>query len=192
MYARPRRQLKCSRRHRYKVAEQHLLNNRPNSINDRSEFGHYEGDLTFFKGNGSGNLSVLVERKSKKVFLIKNNSKRTDLVMPNIISKVKSTGATVKSITFDNGSEFRRFRSLELMGVSTYFCNPGSPWEKGQVERTNAVLHKFIPKRSNFGNISNDNIKDAEMKLNNLPRKNLNFLTANEVWDINLNVALDA
>ena len=68
--------------------------------------------------------------------------------MPNIISKVKSTGAPVKSITFDNGSEFRRFGSLELMGVSTYFCNPGSPWEKGQVERTNAVLHKFIPKRS--------------------------------------------
>jgi IS30 family transposase len=73
------------------------------------------------------------------------------------------------------------------MGVSTYFCNPGSPWEKGQVERTNAVLHKFIPKRSNFGTISNDNIKDAEMKLNNLPRKNLNFLTANEVWDIKAN-----
>jgi IS30 family transposase len=109
MYARPKRQQKCSRRPSYKVAEQHLLKNRPQSINDRSEFGHFEGDLTFFKGNSSGNLSVLVERKSKKVFLIKNNSKRTDLVMPNIISKVKSTVATVKSITFDNGSKFRRF-----------------------------------------------------------------------------------
>lgn len=192
MYARPRRHQKCSRRHRYKVADQHLLSNRPESINDRSEFGHFEGDLTFFKGNSSGNLSVLVERKSKKVFLIKNTSKRTDLVMPNIINKVKSTGTTVKSITFDNGSEFRRFGSLSLIGINTYFCNPGSPWQKGQVERTNAVLHKFIPKTSDFRRISNENVKNAERKLNNLPRKNLNFLTANEVWDINQIVALEA
>ena len=192
MYARPKRQQKCSRRHRYKVADQHLLTNRPARINDRSEFGHFEGDLTFFKGNSSGNLSVLVERKSKKVFLIKNTSKRTDLVIPNIISKVKATGTTVKSITFDNGSEFRRFGSLSLMGINTYFCNPGSPWQKGQVERTNAVLHKFIPKRSDFRTIFYENVNNAEMKLNNLPRKNLNFLTANEVWDINQNVALDA
>lgn len=192
MYARPKRQQKHARRHRYKVADEFLLKNRPETINDRSEFGHYEGDLTFFKGNSSGNISVLVERKSKKAFLIRNDNKTTDLVIPNIISKIKSTGSTVKSITFDNGSEFKRFGSLWLIGIGIYFCNPGSPWQKGQVERTNAVLHKFIPKKSDFKTISNDNIKDAEMKLNNLPRKNLNFLTANEVWDNNQNVALEA
>jgi IS30 family transposase len=192
MYARPKRQLKCSRRHRYKVAEQYLLKNRPEIINDRSEFGHYEGDLTFFKGNSSGNLSVLVERKSRKSFLIRNNNKTTNLVLSNIINKIKSTNSSVKTITFDNGSEFKRFGLLGLMGIGTYFCNLGSPWQKGQVERTNAVLHKFIPKRSNINNITNDNVRIAEMKLNNLPRKNLNFLTANEVWDINQNVALEA
>ena len=60
MLARPKRQLKYSRRKRI-VPDIYKIANRPKSINNRSEFGHFEGDLTFFKGSKSGNLSVLVE-----------------------------------------------------------------------------------------------------------------------------------
>jgi IS30 family transposase len=193
MYARPKRRLKHYRRHRYEVVEKHKIYNRPSIINERKEFGHFEGDLTFFKQSRNGNLSALVERKSRKVFLIKNDNKRSHKVMLGIKNKVSEIGANkFKSITFDNGGEFRQFGLLSLMGTETYFCDPGAPYQKGQVERTNAILHKFIPKKSNFNKISLSLVQDTQDKLNNLPRKCLNFLTPNEAWDNynNLDVAL--
>jgi IS30 family transposase len=194
MYARPRRQLKYSRRHRYTIPENHKISNRPEHINTRSEFGHFEGDLTFFKGSRNGNLAVLVERSSRKSFVIRNNNKRSINIMLNLVKTTKKLPEEkIKSITFDNGGEFKQFGLLTMAGTNTYFCEPGSPWQKGQVERTNAMLHKFIPKSTNFNYITEDNVLNAQDKLNNLPRKCLNFLTPNEAWNNmnNYKVALD-
>jgi transposase, IS30 family len=60
-------------------------------------------------------------------------------------------------------------------------------------ERTNAILHKFIPKKTDFNTITDKQIIHANLKLNNLPKKCLNFLTPNEAWDnhYTTNVALD-
>ena len=183
--ARPKRQLKYSRRKRT-LPDIYKISNRPEYINNRSEFGHFEGDLTFFKGSKNGNITVLVERLSRKAFLIKNNNKTSR----NIMSKIARTTKTlpcVKSITFDNGGEFTQFGLLTLQGIQTYFCDPGSPYQKGQVERTNAFLHKFIPKKTDFNQMTLEQIIYANDKLNNLPKKCLNFLTPNESWNINLN-----
>ena len=112
MLARPKRQLKYSRRKRI-LPEIYKISNRPEYINNRSEFGHFEGDLTFFKGSKNGNISVLVERLSRKAFLIKNNNKTSKNVMLKIAAKTKTISA-VKSITFDNGGEFTQFGLLSL------------------------------------------------------------------------------
>ena len=184
MLARPKRQLKYSRRKRI-LPEIYKISNRPGYINNRSEFGHFEGDLTFFKGSKNGNISVLVERLSRKAFLIKNNNKTSKNVMLKIAAKTKTISA-VKSITFDNGGEFTQFGLLSLQNIQTYFCDPGAPYQKGQVERTNVCLHKFIPKKSDFNAITEAQIIYANNKMNNLPKKCLNFLTPNEAWDINL------
>ena len=184
MLARPKRQLKYSRRKReipaiYKIA------NRPEFINNRSEFGHFEGDLTFFKGSRNGNLAVLTERISRKSFIVKNDNKSSNTVMLGLIGETKNNilPANIKSVTFDNGGEFARFGLFSMCGIKTYFCDPGAPYQKGQVERTNAILHKFIPKKTDFNAINSDNVISANEKLNNLPRKCLNYLTPNEIWD---------
>ena len=184
MLARPKRQLKYSRKKRI-LPDIYKISNRAEYINNRSEFGHFEGDLTFFKGSKNGNISVLVERLSRKAFLIKNNNKTSKNVMLKIASKTKTLPA-IKSITFDNGGEFTQFGLLSLQGIHTYFCDPGAPYQKGQVERTNVSLHKFIPKKYDFNNITEQQVEFANNKLNNLPRKCLNFLTPNEAWDIYL------
>ena len=106
--------------------------------------------------------------------------------MLKISAKTKTIPA-IKSITFDNGGEFTQFGLLSLQNIQTYFCDPGAPYQKGQVERTNASLHKFIPKKTDFNQITQEQIIYANDKLNNLPKKCLNFLTPNEAWDINLN-----
>jgi IS30 family transposase len=187
MYRRPKRQLHHSRVHRIAVPEKHKIANRPDSINSRSEFGHFEGDLTFFKGSSSANLITLVERVTRKAFVIRNNNKKSVPTMNRIRSTMASLPAkTCKSITFDNGKEFKKFAVLSLLGAEVYFCKPASPWQKGQVERINAQLHKFIRKSSDIKLINQEMVCDAQNKLNNLPRKVLNFLTPNEAWDIHL------
>ena len=190
MYARAKRQLKFSRRKRC-IPEIYKIHNRPEIINKRLEFGHFEGDLTFFKGSRNGSLTVLTERLSRKTFIIKNDNKRSINVMMNLLKTYNQLSSnTIKSVTFDNGGEFRQFGLLSLRGTDVYFCDPGAPYQKGQVERTNAILHKFIPKKSDFFSISDPLISDAQDKLNNLPRKCLNFLTPNEAWSIHYSVAL--
>lgn len=93
----------------------------------------------------------------------------------------------MKSITFDNGGEFTQFGLLTMTGTHVFFCDPSAPYQKGQVERTNAILHKYIKKNSDFYSISDSIVTHATEKLNNLPRKCLNFLTPNEVWIIHSN-----
>ena len=191
MYKRKEKRLKFSRKKRF-VPEELKIQNRPKEIQGRSEFGHFEGDLTFFKGSRRGNFSAIVERKSRKVFLIKNETKKSINVMLGLkhaICKSISCGL-VKSITFDNGGEFKQFGILKMLGIKTYFCDPGCPYQKGQVERTNAILHKFIPKNSNFNELMQEDVLIAQERLNNLPRKCLNYLTPNEAWNIYEEVAL--
>ncbi len=67
------------------------------------------------------------------------------------------------------------------------FCDPSSPYQKGQVQRTNAFLHKFIPKKTDFNQMTPEQIIYANDKINNLPKKCLNSFAPNEAWNINLN-----
>ena len=110
MLARPKRQLKYTRR-KPCIPEICKISNRAEYINNRSEFGHFEGDLTFFKGSRNVNVAVRVERLSRKAFLIQNYNKISKNVMLKIASKTKTLPA-IKSITFDNGGEFTQFGLL--------------------------------------------------------------------------------
>lgn len=185
MYRRPARQLHHSRIKRVVVATEHNIANRPDGANDRSELGHFEGDLTFMKGSNSLNLITMIERKTRKILIAKNDNKSAIGTICNITGKLKSLPkGSVKSMTFDNGGEFKRHATLGLMGVKVYFCNPHSPWEKGSIERLHVSLHKYIPKKSDIRLVTKEMVMEAENKLNNLPRKVLNFLTPNEAWDI--------
>jgi IS30 family transposase len=157
------------------------IHERPPTIDTRLEIGHFEGDLTFFHGNRSANLTVLAERFSRLTVLIKNQSKQTDDVIGKILERVR--GVPMKSITFDNGSEFSAHTRLrQEYNLATYFCDPGSPWQKGTVENSISRLHRFIPKNSDLSDWSNTEIGRIEAKINSIPRKTLGFLTPFEVF----------
>lgn len=185
MYRRPKRHMHYVRKHRPQLPSKYHISSRPQHINERSTFGNFEGDLTFCKGSSRTNFLVVIERLTRKSFIIKNANKQSISTMnkvAKIIANIPSNSR--KSITFDNGSEFKKFGILDFIDTDVYFCNPASPWQKGQVERLNAQLHKYIPKSSDIRSISETQVLDAQNKLNNLPRKALNFLTPNESWDI--------
>ena len=78
------------------------------------------------------------------VVLVKNDSKKTNVVMKSVEDGARLLKA--KTMTFDNGSEFTGHKKLtELHGIKAYFCRPGAPWEKGSVENMNKMIRTFLP-----------------------------------------------
>ena len=152
------------------------IHQRPPQINDRSEFGHMEGDLMFTRGSQSANILTLVERKSRRVTLVKHSSKHTSIVMPSVKHAIEPYAL---SCTFDNGSEFAQHYTLN---VPTYFCDPGSPWQKGTVENTNGLARRYVPFSLNPDLVTQDYLDSVADTMNNTPRKILDYSTPNEVF----------
>lgn len=85
------------------------------------------------------------------------------------------------SITYDNGSEFALHQLIERdTGATVYFADPGAPHQRGTNENCNGLLRQYFPKGSAFASISNSDVQRAVAKLNNRPRKRLNYLTPRE------------
>jgi IS30 family transposase len=183
--ARPRRGLVGGRRPRSTIPERVSIHDRPSHITTREEFGHLEGDLTFFTDNKSANIGVLVERKTRFVQLLLNQSKHAAVVMKGMFNKLAQLPAFArKSVTFDNGLEFVRHTALKnFMGMDTYFCDKHSPWQKGQVEQMNVMLHRYLPKNSNLKAVSYQQVELIQNMLNNRPRKCLGFRTPAEAYN---------
>jgi len=187
--AQPRRGLVGGRKPRSAIPDRISIHDRPAHIATREEFGHMEGDLTFFTDNQSMNIGVIVERKTRFVQLLLNNSKHTIVVIKSMFNKLAKLPAVArKSITFDNGLEFARHTLLKrFMNMDTYFCDKHSPWQKGQVEQMNVMLHRYLPKNSNLKEIAYEQIELIQDKLNNRPRKCLGFKTPAEAFYEELN-----
>ena len=174
------------------IPERVSIHERPDQINSRQEFGHYEGDLTFNHGNQSINITTLTERKSRFVLLVKNESKKTIMVMKNTFDKLAPLPPSARlSMTYDNGTEFTTHTLLKYgLKMDTYFCDPHSPWQKGQVEKTNAMIHRYIPKNRPLFSVSYEELALVQDKLNSVPRKILGYRTPAEVFAEYLSVVV--
>jgi len=155
------------------------IENRPLGAINRTRYGHYEADYIVSGKNGSGALSVTNERKSKLVKIKKARSMRPQEHM-DILKKIKDE-VNIKTITFDNGIENVYHEQLHKFDIDTFFCDPYSSWQKGQVENTNKMIRRFIPKGTNISKVSSEYVKMVENILNNKPRRSLNYKTPLEV-----------
>lgn len=170
------------------IPERISIHDRSEAANKREEVGHFEVDLTFCKGNRSANIMVLTERKTRYSLFIKNESKKATEVGKNLFNALAFIPTDIrKSATFDNGTEFVNHRLVrDFLGINTYFCDPHSPWQKGQVEKTNAMLHRFIPKKSSLSTLDGNSLKNIQNQFNNTPRKVLGYRTSTELFNESL------
>lgn len=161
--------------------------------NLRLEFGHYECDTVESckkRGKTKPCLTVLIERMSRKVFINKTASKTAKLTTTSIETALRPHLSSLKSITYDNGSEFSMHEKInKMLNTKSYFCKPYHSWEKGTVENINGIIRRFFPKGTDFGKISMKQIKYVENWINNRPMKILNYLTPNEKFQ-QLSVAI--
>lgn len=139
------------------------------------EFGHWEAD-TAISGKKTGSkasLSVACERKSMFLKLKKLSS----LKPKEFANSLK--GISMKSVTMDNGIENRYHSSLDN---ESYFCDPYSPWQKGKVENSIKMVRRFVKKKSDIKQYSDEYIRMVEYILNNKPRKSLGYHTPYEIF----------
>jgi IS30 family transposase len=154
------------------------IDDRPLVINTRERFGDCEGDLVFQRGNQSQNFLTVVERKSRMIFIRKNDSKRSDLVAQSLQDIKEQAPFELRSMTLDNGKEFAKHHTLN---IPTFFCNPGSPWQKGAIENVNGIIREYLDFRVDPETITQADLDKIAHQINNTPRKILNFLTPIEV-----------
>ena len=166
------------------------IQERPEAANTRQEAGHWEMDsMLSGRGKGKSCLLVLSERKHREVAIFKLRSGKFESVVKALDRLERKLGAKAfrerfRSITMDNGGEFSDWRSLERSCItgkkrtSTYYCHPYSAWERGTVEHAIGMIRRFIPKGSDIGNLSGNDIRSIEHWLNDLPRRILNGKSA--------------
>jgi transposase, IS30 family len=155
-----------------------LLSERPKEANRRTEPGHCESDLVFCQGNQSVNILTTIDRKTRFVVFIKNDSKHAHVIEQAMNKDVKERlPFGLKSVTLDNGSEFAGHKNY---GCPAYFCNPHSPWQKGSIEHANGMLRRYVDFRSNIKNITQEILDAVAYHMNNIPRESLRFLTPAE------------
>lgn len=154
---------------------------------NRKEFGHFEGDtiVSGKKHHSKAALSVQLERKARYVG-IRRVMNLKPITNNNAIKSMSANLAVFKSLTLDNGIENKEQEQLSKdLNIDIYFCDPYSSWQKGGVENINRWIRRFIPKGSNIADFTDEYIDFIETKLNNTPRKCLNFKTPLEVMTEN-------
>ena len=161
------------------------IENRPENVNDRSEFGHWEGDCVVDKDNNA--ILNIFERQKRMMFIFKLKKHNSENVLKALNKFINSFGKirykVFKTITFDNGTEFYRVTELENKNLKMYFTHPYSSWEKGGIENSNGIIRRYIPKGKDIGIIKQEKLDRVANQINNTPRKILGYRTPRECFE---------
>ncbi|TFD90824.1 IS30 family transposase [Cryobacterium lactosi] len=86
-----------------------------------------------------------------------------------------------KSLTWDQGAEMVQHAKLRIQtGVSIYFADAHSPWQRPSNENTNGLLRQYFPKETDFTGCARVDLDGVAKTLNERPRKPVGFRTLAE------------
>jgi len=166
---------------------------RPAEVAARTSFGHWEGDLLVFaRDGGHTNVTTLLERRSRYVVLLPDPDRRPAGVAERIGAALGGLNAGLRrTVTFDRGFEFMGYPALDRrIGVTSYFCDPRSPWQKGAVENTNGRLRRYLSSDVPAKRLSAGSLHALAGNLNATPRRCLGYRTPSKVFNGHLRTAL--
>lgn len=169
------------------------IEKRPQAVNDRLTFGHWEGDTVYSsKKGGKAALFVYTERKTRKELIVKmpdRTAASADQAMKALEKRFGEDFKKIfKSVTYDNGSEFTDTEALKCGSLDLWYCHPYSSWERGTNENTNRLIRRKYPKGTNFDNVSDEDIEKLESWINGYPREKLGWKTADIMFNQELAV----
>lgn len=176
-----------------KVPPEKSIDYRPEEANTMEVYGHWEGDLVIGIKKRGAVLFTLTERKTREEIIVKIPGKKAEYVaqaLELIERRYKKIFYTkFKTITFDNGGEFRNWKSLEksydnrrkTARTQVYYAHPYRSGERGSNENANRLIRRFIPKGIDITPISEEYIQKIEDWINNYPRAMFNYKSTNEI-----------
>lgn len=189
LYQRLVRLHKRRRRQRKRLSRRGLIPDRvgiahrPAGVDTRGRYGDWESD-TLEGAKGRGAVATHVERKSRYLVAAKLKDQRAKTYAERTHSAFrKIPRRRRKTMTVDNGKEFAEFKTMERqLGVRIYFADPYAAWQRGTNENTNGLLRRYFPKGTDFSEHTPQAIARVVQKLNNRPRKCLDYRTPREVF----------
>jgi IS30 family transposase len=173
---------------RVRIPDAISIEQRPASVENRLEVGHWEGDTIVGLGHKSA-IATVVERKTRYTFIIYLEDRKSETVTRAIAEHLNKLFPQFrKSMTYDNGMEMANHKWLtKQTGMHIFFAHPYSPWERGTNENTNGLIRRYFPKKTDFNNITEEQLKIVQEKLNNRPRKVLKYKTPAYMLELEIN-----
>ena len=160
------------------------IHKRTQNALDRQSVGHWEGDL-IIGAHHSSSITTLVERSSRYIVTVPNSDGRqAHLVALGVCASLGAYPIEArKSLTWDRGAEMSKHEKVtELLSMPVYFADPYSAFQRGSNENSNGLLREYFPKKTDFNQVSWEELLYATEELNNRPRKTLNYYTPKEVF----------
>lgn len=169
------------------------IEDRPEYINSRKVFGHWEMDSVESCQGVSNTYIAMTERKTRREIIIPSPDKTSASVVAALDWLEQKVGVEAfplifRSITCDNGCEFADAggieRSVTGQGPRTevYYCHPYRPSERGSNENQNGLIRRHLPKGTDLSTISDEETKRIEEWLNNYPRKMFGYKCSEELF----------
>lgn len=161
------------------------IHDRPAHVDNREEVGHWEGDLVM--GARPSAVATLVERSTRTVRLVRLPGIKGPDVRAALIHNLRTVPPVLlRSLTWDRGREMSEHEHItESLGVSVFFCDPRSPWQRGSNENTNRLLRQYLPKQADLSKFTQTELDRIAEKINTRPRRVLE-------WDTSQDRLLDA
>jgi IS30 family transposase len=179
----PRRQAQVRRP---RIPDLVSISERPAEAADRAVPGHWEGDLILGKNNRSA-IGTLVERTTRFVLLLHlPGGHDAAAVRDAMIHAIGTLPEQLKrSMTWDRGTEMARHAEITLAtDLAVFFADPHSPWQRGSNENTNGLLRQYFPKGTDLAVHSAEHLAAVADRLNNRPRKTLDWLSPKQKLDM--------
>lgn len=166
------------------------IERRPEEVNSRTTFGHWEADSVIGKAKGElQSLLVLTERLTRYEIILRARSKEMSETVRALNSIIPHfPEGTFKTITVDNGSEFQECKGMEQdrngnNRLTVYYCHPYSSFERGSNERNNRIIRRYYPKGQSLSKVTQSDCDWVAGDINDMPRKILGYATARELFE---------
>lgn len=154
------------------------IEERPDAVNNREEFGHWEIDTVVGNKDSAAVLLTLDERTTNFRHMIKIPNRSSSAVEQGMQQLRQLYGerfnTIFRSITSDNGSEFASLPQT-LPDTVIYYAHPYSAYERGLNEKQNSLIRRFFPKGRSLDSVSPDAVQRVQDWINRLPRKSFGF-----------------
>src|SRR5256712_6810781 len=153
-----------------------MIAQRPAEANDRAVPGHWEGDLLL--GTPTTAIGTLVERSTRFVMLFKLPSGiNAESARVGLTQKILTLPENLRrSLTWDQGREMKEHARFTIeTGLQVYFCDPGSPWQRGTNENTNGLLRQYFPRFKTVAHHTQEHLDMVAAQLNGRPRETLGW-----------------